>query len=87
MKQALLSSAALPPDLPTRVDRKTGAELVTQHLFPVSHRTIEAWPLVWRHVNGKAVVETAELFAFAQSKLDAAPPIRGGRRQPQREAA
>ena len=87
MKQALLASVALPPDLPARVDRKAGAELVTHHFFPVSHRTIEAWPLVWRHVNGKAVVETAELFAFAQAKLDAAPPIRGGRRQPQREAA
>jgi hypothetical protein len=77
---------ALPPDRPTRVDRKVGAKLVTRYFFPVSHRTIEAWPLVWRHVNGKAVVETVELFAFAQAKLDAAPPIRGGGRQPQREA-
>lgn len=87
MKQALLSSVAVPPDAPTRVDRRASAELVSRHFFPVSHRTIEAWPLVWRHVNGKAVVETAELFAFAQSKLDAAPPIRGGRRQPEQVAA
>ena len=71
-------------ELPARVDRKVGAELVTRYFFPVSHRSIEAWPLAWRHVNGKALAETAELFAFAQSKLDAASPIRGGRRQPQR---
>ena len=84
MKDALFASVALPPELPARVDRKVGAELVTRYFFPVSYRSIEAWPLAWRHVNGKALAETAELFAFAQSKLDAAPPIRGGRRQPQR---
>lgn len=77
-------ATALPhlPDLttlPRHVDRRTGAALVTQHFFPTSHRTLEAWPLTWRHVNGRALVETAELFALAQSKLDAAPPIRGGR--------
>ena len=64
---------------PIRVDRRTAAALVTQLYFPVSHRTVEGWPLVVRHVNGKATVETAELFAFAQAKLDAAPPIKGGR--------
>lgn len=68
-----------PHPLPVRVDRRRAAELVSCHFFPVSHRTVEAWPLVVRHVNGKATVETAELFAFAQAKLDAAPPIRGGR--------
>jgi hypothetical protein len=52
---------------------------VTQFYFPVSHRTVEAWPLTVRHVNGKATIATAELFAFAQAKLDAAPPIKGGR--------
>lgn len=76
-------AAAIPqPDLsllPPRVDRRTGAELVTRFYFPVSHRTLEAAPLMWRRVNGKAVCETAELFAWAQAKLDAAPPIRGGR--------
>jgi hypothetical protein len=69
-----------PASLPRRVDRKTGADLVTRFLFPVSHRTLEAWPLTWRRVNGKAVCETAELLAVAQAKLDAAAPIRGGRR-------
>jgi hypothetical protein len=64
-----------------RVDRRTAAELVTRLYFPVSPRTIEAWPLTTRRVNGKATVETAELFAFAEAKLEAAPPIKGGRRR------
>lgn len=68
-----------PHPLPVRVDRRTAAELVTQHFFPVSPRTVEAWPLTIRRVNGKATMETVELFAYAQAKLDAAPPIRGGR--------
>ena len=66
--------------LPAGVDRRAGAEVVGRFYFPVSHRTLEAWPLSWRRVNGKAVCETAELFAVAQAKLDAAPPVRGGRR-------
>jgi hypothetical protein len=87
MKPELLSTSSLPPDVPVRVDRRAGAEILTRYLFPVSHRSLEAWPLTWRHVNGKAVVETAELFAVAQAKLDAAPPIRGGRRQSMQVAA
>jgi hypothetical protein len=64
---------------PTRATRKAGAEWVSRLFFPVSHRTLEAWPLTWRRVNGKAVVETAELFAVAKAKLESAPAIRGGR--------
>ncbi len=61
------------------VDRKTGAELVTRHAFPVSPRTLEVWPLDWRIVNGRALCETAQLFAVAQAKLDSAPLIRSTR--------
>lgn len=66
--------------LPRRVDRRMGAELVKRHFFPVSHRSLERWGLTWRHVNGRAVVETAELFAVAEAKLAAATFIRGGKR-------
>jgi hypothetical protein len=69
--------AGVPPGLPQRVDRRTAAALLTQHMFPVSHRTLEAWPLAWRVVNGKAVVKTEDLFAVAEAKLAAAPSIRG----------
>lgn len=72
--------------LPRNVDRRAGAELVTRLFFPVSPRSLEVWPLTWRHVNGKAVVATAELFSVAEAKLSAAPPIRGGKRQMQEAA-
>jgi allantoicase len=66
--------------LPRHVDRRTGADLVTRFYFPIKFRTLEAWPLVWRRVNGKAVTTTAELFARAEAMMQAAPAIRGGRR-------
>jgi hypothetical protein len=82
---AIPSAPASPqPDLsalPRRSDRRTGAKLVEQYYFPVTPRTLEVWPLDWVLVNGKAVCETAELFAVAQAKLDAAPPIRSVRRR------
>jgi len=67
--------------LPRRVDRKTGAELVTLHFFPVTPRTLEIWPLAWRLVRGRAICDTAELFAVAQTKLDAAPALPSIRRR------
>jgi hypothetical protein len=72
---------------PENVDRRTGADLVTRHFFPVSYRTVEAWPLPTRRVNGKAIVPTAKLFELAYSKLVAAPVIMGGRRAPQEHRA
>jgi hypothetical protein len=81
--------ADLPPDLlelltqqPENVDRRTGADLVTRHFFPVSYRSLEAWPLPTRRVNGRAIVPTAKLFELAFAKLNAAPVIMGGRRSP-----
>ena len=99
-KQVLLAGAACGaaaetapgaavPDLsalPRRVTRRMGAELVSRHFFPVSHRSLEVWPLTWRHVNGYSVCETAELFAVARAKLEAAPPTRSGRRPASTEA-
>jgi hypothetical protein len=82
-KEPLITSAAELPqhlqnvlaDAPTNVDRRTGAELVTRHMFPVSYRSLEAWPLPTRYVNGKAVIPTAALFELAYAKLSAAPVI------------
>lgn len=64
--------------LPAFIDRRSGAELISSRLFPVSKRTLETWPLAWRRVNGRAICRTTELLEFAQSKLDAASPVRGG---------
>lgn len=68
-------------DLPRRVDRRGAAEIITKNYFPVSARTLERAPLTWRHVNGKAICETAEALEWARAKLDGAAPIRGGRRR------
>jgi hypothetical protein len=73
--------------LPVRVDKRTGAELLTRYILPVSARTLENWPLTWRHVNGKALAETAELFAVGQAMLDAAPTITRSRRPARRVTA
>ena len=63
---------------PVRVGRRVAAEIVTNNFFPVSHRTLERWPLKWRRVNGRALVATSELFAEAQRRVDEAPEIRSG---------
>jgi hypothetical protein len=66
-------------DLPANVDRRRGADLITRHLFPVSYRTLEAWPLPTRHVNGRAIISTRQLFEIAFAKLNTAPILMGGR--------
>jgi len=63
---------------PKRISRKDAAEIVSHLHFPISSRTIERWPLIWRRVNGRALVDTEELLAEAQRRVDAAPPIMGG---------
>ena len=62
---------------PVRVGRRVAAEIVTNNFFPVSHRTLERWPLKWRRVNGRALVATSDLLAEAQRRVDEAPEIRG----------
>jgi hypothetical protein len=88
MEGRMPPTANLPPiteidlsALPRRVDRKAAARLVAQYFFPVSPRSLEVWPLTWWMVNGKGVCDTAELFAVAQTKLDAAPAIPSIRRR------
>jgi hypothetical protein len=67
-----LSAPEPDPTVPKRVDRATGARLVTLHYFPTSPRALENWELDWLVVNGKATCETEALFAAAQAKLDVA---------------
>jgi hypothetical protein len=68
-------------DLPTNVNRRRGAEEISHHLFPVSHRSLEAWPLPTRRVNGQAIVSTRALFALAFQKYSASPVVMSGRRK------
>ena len=60
-------------------DSKTLAELSLVLLFPVSHRSLEIWPLKWRFVNGHAVAETYEALAHAWHKFNSAPSMMKGR--------
>jgi hypothetical protein len=85
MRPSLLNTATATPvvpdlsTLPIRVDRRQAAELVARYFFPASPRSLEAWPLTVTYANGRALLETAALFAEAQRRLDAAPRIMGGR--------
>jgi hypothetical protein len=65
---------------PVYSGRRSGADLLTQHVFPVSHRSLEVWPIPWQHVNGKAIAPTVVYFAVGYSKLVAAPLLMGGQR-------
>ena len=55
--------------LPTNVDRKTAAKVVTHFVFPVSPRTIASWPLVVKRPNRSAIYNTQELIEYAEKKL------------------
>jgi hypothetical protein len=65
-------------DLPVRVDRETGAKLLSRYFFQISPRSLERWPVAWRRLNGRAHAETVELFTIAEAMVTAAPPVMGG---------
>ena len=67
--------------LPKHSDKRDGAEVISKHLFKVSHRTLERWPLEWRHVNGKAVTPTAELLLEAWRRFSTGPVVKSGQQQ------
>tara|TARA_B100001057_G_scaffold365682_1_gene368821 strand:+ start:902 stop:1144 length:243 start_codon:yes stop_codon:yes gene_type:complete len=64
------SSWAPAQPLPKYADRKTLAAIITHHFFPISHRTLQTWPITVRRPNRAAVYEVSEAMEFAQSKLD-----------------
>ena len=67
------------PNLLRHGDRKMLAPIITKFVFPVSHRSLEVWPLKWRHVNGHAVAETYEALAHAWRKFNSASVTMSGR--------
>jgi hypothetical protein len=77
----LSKASSLAKGLPSRVDRRRGAQIISDLYFPISHRTLEVWPVTWRHVNGRATCDTHELLAVAKGKLEAAPAIAGGKKR------
>lgn len=59
--------------LPKYADRKTLAAIITHYCFPISHRTLQTWPLTARRPNRAAVFEVAEAMEYAKAKLECAP--------------
>jgi hypothetical protein len=59
---------------PSSCDRRTAAAIVTAEVFPVSYRSIERWPLPVRRVNGRALVNVAEVLGYAENLLKRSRP-------------
>ena len=76
LPQRLMDVAALAPVF---VDRKVGATLLTRNAIPVSHRSLEAWPLPWQRANGRALTPSIAMLALAHEKMVRAPVVMGGR--------
>jgi hypothetical protein len=51
--------------MPAFIDRKDGADLVTEHVFPTTAKTIKSWPLPWECPNGRAIAPPAMYLAYA----------------------
>lgn len=64
--------------LPRYADGKTLAAIITHNFFPISHRTLQTWPLTVRRPNRAAVYEVAEALEFAEQKLDGAVSYKQG---------
>jgi hypothetical protein len=64
--------------LPVRLDRRMAARVISRRFFPISHRTLERWPLTWRRLNGRALVDTVELLAEAQRRVEDSAATKGG---------
>lgn len=58
--------------LPIYINRRKAAEVISRHYFPLSHRSLEKWPVKYLNVNNKALVETNEILSIAYKKLELA---------------
>jgi hypothetical protein len=80
---ALPASIAFPADLesaltgyPTILDRRGAAHAITRHLFQVSPRTLERWPVATARINGRAHAETRAWFGHAMHLVREAASIK-----------
>jgi hypothetical protein len=68
--------------LPAKIDRKAGAQLVTEHFFPTTDKTVKGWDLPWSYPNGRAVAPPESYLLYASRKAREAPATIGlGRRR------
>jgi hypothetical protein len=54
--------------MPAKIDRKAGAQLVTEKVFPTTPKTIKSWPLPWECPNGRAIAPPETYLAYALLK-------------------
>ena len=75
-----LKTSAWQPEqpLPRFADRKTLAAIITHNSLPISHRTLQTWPLTVRRPNRAAVYEVAEALEFAEQKMEGAISYKQG---------
>lgn len=66
--------------LPEYIDDKHAAQIVSQHCFVISPRTIEIWPVAGRYINGSVRRRTADLLREAWHRIAEAPVRPRGRR-------
>ena len=59
---------------PQWADLKTTAAIITDKYGPVSHRTLERWPLVGRRFNGRKVFFVVEALKVAEDRFAMSPP-------------
>jgi len=58
--------------------REQLADIHRYYFGPISHRTLERWPLRWRKVNGRAVADVREFLTEAERRFREAPVVMGG---------
>jgi hypothetical protein len=85
MASATASAAPLPERIehkletaPHFLDKRGLAQLFTELFGPISYRTIEGRPLVWRIHNGRAVTETRAAVEAEYARFVASPEYRVG---------
>lgn len=68
-------------DLPPYCDRRGASRLIEERYgIPFPARTLERSGIPVRHINGRAIMRTADVFAFIEAKIAAAPLIAGNPR-------
>jgi hypothetical protein len=61
------------PTAPTVMDRKRGAQFVSDHVFPVSPQTLKQWQIGWEMPNGRAIATTERFLKYAWNKAQSRP--------------
>jgi hypothetical protein len=63
---------------PRNADRRTLAAIISREVGPVSPRSLEKWPLVGQHFNGRTVFPVADALKLARDQLAASVPRKTG---------